>query len=170
MAEFLFRVVGPLKVHRSRKSGGRIITDEDVRQFWQSYGKYANHRGCYIFGRHAGQGYTPGYVGKATKRLKQEIFTPDKLNKYHQFLIQRKKGAPILFFVLAPVRKGKANARQIAKVEKYLINLGVTANPDLINLHFTKPERWGIRGLIRGGKGKVARGIGDFRQMLGVTL
>jgi hypothetical protein len=56
------------------------------------------------------------------------------------------------------------------KVEKYLVNLGVTANPKLINQHYTKPERWGIRGLIRGGKGKVARGIGDFRQMMGVTL
>jgi hypothetical protein len=115
-------------------------------------------------------GYTPGYVGKATKGLKREIFTPDKLNKYQQFLIQRKKGVPIFFFVLAPARKGKANPRQIAKVEKYLINLGVTANPKLINQHYTKGERWGIRGLIRGGQGKVARGIGDFRQMLGVTF
>jgi|SRR5271165_1599385 len=168
MTKFLFRVVGPLKVHRSHKSGGRIITDEDARQFWEAYGKYATHRGCYVFARHAGQGYTPGYVGKATKGFRQEIFAPDKLNKYHQFLMQRKKGAPIFFLVLAPVRKGKANGRQIAKVEKYLINLGVTANPNLINQHYTKLERWGIRGLIRGGKGKVAKGIGDFRQMLGV--
>jgi len=163
-------VVGPLKVHRSHESGGRIITDEDAKRFWQSHKKYANRRGCYIFARHAGRGYTPGYVGKATKELKQEIFAPDKLNKYHRFLIQRKKGAPIFFFVLAPDRKGKVNLRQIAKVEKYLINLGFTANPKLINQHYTKPERWGIRGLIRGGQGKVAKGIGDFRQMLGVTL
>jgi hypothetical protein len=166
----VFRVVGPFEVHRSHESGGRIIADEDVRKFWQSYGKYADHRGCYVFGRRAGKGITPGYVGKATKALKQEIFTPDKLNKYQKFLIQRKKGVPIFFFVLAPVRKGKANLRQIAKVEKYLINLGFTANPKLVNQHYTKPERWGIRGLIRGGQGKVARGIGDFRQMLGITL
>ncbi len=166
----IFRVVGPFKVRRSHESGGRIIADENVREFWQSYGKYADYRGCYVFGRRAGKGFTPGYVGKATKGLKQEIFTPDKLNKYQKFLIQRKKGAPIFFFVLAPVRKGKANLKQIMKVEKYLVNLGVTANPKLVNQHYTKPERWGIRGLIRGGQGKVARGIGDFRQMMGVTF
>jgi hypothetical protein len=165
----IFRVVGPFRVHRSRESGGRIITDEDARQFWQSHGKYADYRGCYVFARHAGKGYTPGYVGKATKGLKQEIFASDKLNKYHRFLIQRKKGAPIFFFVLAPDRRGKTNLRQITKVEKYLINLGVMANPAIINQHYTKTERWGIRGLIRGGQGKVARGVGDFRRMLGVT-
>ena len=165
----IFRVVGPLDIHRSQESGGRIIADEDVRKFWQSNAKYADRRGCYVFGRRAGKGYTPGYVGKAAKGLRQEIFTPDKLNKYNKFLIQRKKGASIFFFVLAPLRKGQANRRQIAKAEKYLITLAVAANPKLINQHYTKSERWGIRGLINGGKGKVARGVGDFRQMLGVA-
>lgn len=92
-----------LKVRRSHERGGRIITDENAKEFWQSHGKYANYRGCYIFGRSAGKGLTPGYVGKATKGLKQQIFTPDKMNKYQKFLIKRKKGTPIFFFVLAPV-------------------------------------------------------------------
>jgi hypothetical protein len=47
---------------------------------------------------------------------------------------------------------------------------GVRANPNLINQYYTKPEPWGIRGLIGGGQGKVATGIGDFLQMMGVTL
>jgi hypothetical protein len=71
---------------------------------------------------------------------------------------------------LAPVRKGKADLKGIAKVEKYLINLGITANPNLVNQHYTKMERWGIRGLIRGGKGKVGKGTGYFRDMLGVFV
>ncbi len=166
----IFHVVGPLKVRRSRESGGRMIAEQDIRRFWRDHEKYSDLRGCYIFARHAGGGYTPGYVGKATKRLKQEIFTPDKLNKYHRFLIQRKKGTPVFFFVLAPVRKGKADLKGIAKVEKYLINLGITANPNLVNQHYTKMERWGIRGLIRGGKGKVGKGTGYFRDMLGVFV
>jgi hypothetical protein len=152
----------PFKVHRSHESGGRIITDEDTKQFWRSNGKCADYRGLYVFGRRAGKGITPGYVGKATKGLEREIFAPDKLNKYHRFLIQRKKGAPVFFFVLAPDRRGKVNLRQIAKVERYLVNLGFTANRNLINKHYTKIERWGIRGLIRGGQGKVARGTGEF--------
>ena len=166
----IFQVVGPFRVHRSRESGGRMITDEDVRQFWQLHTKYSGHRGCYVFARHAGKGYTPGYVGKATKSLKQEIFTPDKLNKYHRFLIQRKKGAGVFFFILAPNRKGKTNLRQIAKVEKFLINLGFSANRHLINKHYTKIEPWGIRGMVRGGQGKVAKGAGDFRRMMGFAL
>jgi hypothetical protein len=164
----LFRVVGPFEVDRSLESGGRIISDEDVRQFWQQHAKYADCCGCYIFARHAGRGYTPGYVGKATKGLKREIFTSDKLNKYHRFLVKRKKGAPVFFFVLAPDRRGKTNIKQITKVEKYLI--GLAANRDLVNKQNTKIERWGIRGVIRGGKGKVAEAAGEFRRMLGFAL
>jgi hypothetical protein len=33
---------------------------EDVREFWRSFGKYAHYRGCYVFGRRAGKGFTPG--------------------------------------------------------------------------------------------------------------
>jgi hypothetical protein len=164
----VFRVVGPLRVHRSRESGGRIITEENIRQFWQLHEKCANQRGCYIFARHAGGGYTPGYVGKATKGLKKEIFTADKLTKYQRFLVKRKKGVPVFFFVLAPIRKGQVNRKQIEKVEKHLISLA--ANPDLINKHYTKIDRWGIRGVIRGGKGKVTEDVGEFRRMLGFAL
>jgi len=57
-----------------------------------------------------------------------------------------------------------------AALLKYLVNLGVTANPKLINQHYTKLERRGIRGLLRGGQGKVAKGIGDFHQMMGITF
>jgi hypothetical protein len=52
-------------------------------------------------------------------------------------------------------------------VETYLVNLGFTANRNLINKHNTKIERWGILGLIRRGQGKVARGTGEFRRMMG---
>ena len=50
---------------------------------------------------------------------------------------------------------------------QYLVNLGFTANCNLINKHYTKIERWGILGLIRGGQGKVARDAGEFRRMMG---
>lgn len=162
----MFRVVGPLKVHRSRERGGRIIADDDIYKFWQSYGKYANRRGCYIFGRRAGKGYTPGYVGKATNKLKQEIFTADKRNKYQQFLIQRKKGVPVFFFVLAPIKKGKANLSQITKVENHLIQLGKGANARLLNKQGARPPNWGIAGVVRGGKGRNEKGIPDFRRMM----
>ena len=66
--------------------------------------------------------------------------------------------------------KWKADLKRIAKVENYLINLGITSNPNLVNQHYTKTERRGLRGLIRGGKGKVGKGTGYFREMLRISV
>jgi hypothetical protein len=166
MANFV--VMGPYRIPTYSGKGGRTITDENIEEFWQSNSRYEGRRGCYVFGIRAGGGYTPGYVGKATKGLKNEVFTPHKLTRYQQFLVDYGKGTPVLFFVLAPVQKGKANNAQIGAVEKYLINLEITANPGLLNEKGTRMPDWGIKGVIRGGKGKTAAGTKDFRRMMGV--
>jgi len=54
----------------------------------------------------------------------------------------------------------------IGKIEKYLINLGFTASPKLLNQHYAKPEGWGIHGVFRVGQGKVVKGTMDFRRMM----
>src|ERR1700674_4784540 len=41
-----------------------------------------------------GKGLTPGYVGKATKSFRQEAFAHHKLTRYHQFLVEYKRGTP----------------------------------------------------------------------------
>jgi len=74
-----------------------------------------------------------------------------------------------MFFVLAPVQSGKPNNAQIGQVEKYLIDLAITANPDLLNEKGASPDKWGIKGVIRGGKGKTSSGTKDFRLMLGIN-
>lgn len=163
-----FTVVGPLKIHVYKGKGGRTITDANVDRFWESHKKYGKRRGCYVFGIRAGQGLTPGYVGKATKKLKQEVFAHHKLTRYQQFLADYAKGTPVVFFVLAPLQKGKPNDSQIGQVEKYLIDLAMTANPSLLNEKGTNPEKWGIKGIVRGGKGKTSRGTKDLRRMLGI--
>lgn len=165
----VFRVVGPLEVRFHRGKGGRTIRDEDIRSFWDSNKTYKNRRGCYVFGIRAGKGYTPGYVGEATKSLKQEVFAPHKLTRYQQFLAEYARGTPVLLFVLFPAQKGKPNNSQIHAVQKYLIDLGITANPGLLNQKDTKPPDWGIKGIVRGGKGKTSKGTGDFRRMLGIN-
>jgi hypothetical protein len=166
MADYVVR--GPLEVPYYQGNGGRTITDSNIEKFWQINQKYQKRRGCYVFGIRAGKGFAPGYVGKATKSLKQEVFSPHKLSRYQQFLADYAKATPILFFVLAPVQKGKPNSSQIGEIEKYLISLAVTANPDLLNQKETKPLDWGIKGVVRGGKGKTSGGTRDFRQMLGI--
>ena len=50
------------------------ITDNNVGEFWESNKKYEPRRGCYVFAIRAGRGYTPGYIGKATKGFKNEVF------------------------------------------------------------------------------------------------
>lgn len=164
----IFDVVGPLKVPFYSGKGGRAITDEDVRRFWALHKVYKERRGCYVFGRRAGKGFTPGYVGKATKSLGQEVFAHHKLSRYQQFLVDYGKGTPVLFFIMPPVKQGKPNSSLMGKIERYLINLGFTANSKLLNQQYTKPEGWGIRGVIRGGQGKVAKGTIGFRQMMGI--
>src|ERR1017187_2374138 len=162
-------VVGPLRVPSYKGKGGRTIRDEDIDSFWAIYKHYKHRRGCYVFGRRAGRGFTPGYVGLATKSLGQEVFAHHKLSRYQQFLVEYAKWTPILFFILLPEKRGKPNAIQLHKVERFLINLGLTSNPQLLNQHYTKPEKWGIRGVVRGGKGKTAQGTVSFRQMMGIA-
>lgn len=161
-------MVGPLKVHFSKNVGGRTIRDVDINSFWDSHAKYKKLRGCYVFSMRTGGGLTPGYVGKTKKNFKQEVFGAHQQMRYYEFMARYKKGRPIFFFVLALQAKGKPNDSKIRAVEKYLIDLGLTANPELLNKRDTKPPGWGIQGVIRGGMGKVSAGTSPFRQMLGI--
>ena len=163
-----FKVVGPLKVHFSKNVGGRTIRDADIASFWGSHAKFQKYRGCYVFAMQTGGGWNPGYVGKTKKSFKQEVFGSHQLTRYYEFMASYKKGRPVLFFVLARQAKGKPNNSKIRAVEKYLIDLGLTVNPELLNKRDTKPPGWGIQGVIRGGKGKVSVGTSSFRQMLGI--
>jgi hypothetical protein len=113
-----------------------------------------------------GKGFTPAYVGKVTKSFKQEVFAPHKLSRYRQFLADYLKGTPILFFVVAPTKRGAPNSAHIGQLETFLIQAGVVANPHLLNIKGTKEEQWDIAGVIRGGKGKTSSGAKQFRRIM----
>jgi len=163
-----FKVFGPVKVHHTKGPGGRAITGESIERFWREHRKFEGRFGCYVFAMSAGRGLTPWYVGKTTKTFKKEVFTPHKLNYYTLAMMNYARGKPAFFFVAAPKAKGKRNNSMIREVEKYLINLGITANPDLLNKQDASLPDWGINGVVRGGKGKVAAGVKSFRKMLGI--
>jgi hypothetical protein len=137
-----------------------------VRSFWEANPDLRNRRGCYVFGVRAGKGMTPGYVGSARKTFKQEVFAPHKLTRYQQFLADYARGTPILFFVLAPKKKGVPNAAHIRALEDFLIQTGVVANSGLLNIKGTKAEDWGISGVLRGGKGKPSKDAREFRRIM----
>jgi hypothetical protein len=74
--------IGPREVPFHRGRAGRTITDENVREFWKHNSDAANGRGCYVFRIRASRDFTPGYVGQATRRFKQEVFAPHELARY----------------------------------------------------------------------------------------
>lgn len=67
----VFQVYGPLKVPCYQGAGGCTITPENIVAFWEENDDFAKDRGCYVFGMKAGKGYTPAYIGKATRNFKQ---------------------------------------------------------------------------------------------------
>jgi hypothetical protein len=162
----VFVVEGPREVPFYQGKAGRTITDDNVREFWKINAEFGSRKGCYVFGIRAGGGFRPAYVGKATKSFRQEVFTHHKLTRYQQFLADFLKGTPVLFFVVAPKRKGAANASHISELEDFLIQAGLVANPDLLNIKGTKTEEWGIAGVLRGGQGKPSKGAGEFRKLM----
>lgn len=165
----LFTVIGPCEVPVYQGKAGRTITDENVREFWAANPELESRRGCYVFGVRAGKGLTPAYVGKATKSLRQEVFAHHKLTRYQQFLVDYRKGTPVLFFLLAPQRKGAPNSAHIGELEDFLIQTGLAANPDLLNIKGTKAEEWGISGVLRGGKGKPSNSAQLFRRLMNLS-
>lgn len=72
----------------------------------------------------------------------------------------------MLFFVTLPKKKGAPNASHIRELEDFLIQAGLAANPDLLNIKGTKTEEWGIAGVLRGGKGKRSNEAKQFRQIM----
>ena len=158
----IFVVHRPREVPVYQGKAGRTITDDNVRDFWKANSDIADRRGCYVFAIRAGKGLTPAYVGKATRSFRQETFSPHKLTRYQQFLADYRKGTPILFFLVAPSKKGALNARHVKQLEDFLIQTGLAANPDLMNIKGTKAEEWGISGILRSGKGKPSAGAREF--------
>jgi hypothetical protein len=163
----IFSVDGPHAIPYYQGKAGRTLTDDNVDEFWEINSDIAKLRGCYVFGIRAGKGLTPGYVGRATKSFKQEVFSPHKLSRYQQFLADYGKGTPVMFFLVPPTKKGALNKKNVTELERFLIQTGVDANEDLMNIKGTKKlEEWGIAGVFAGGKGKASVAAKAFKQMM----
>lgn len=82
------------------------------KDFWNrsdELERLGDERGCYVFAIRAGRGFTPIYVGKATKSFKQECLNSANKHKFADGLADYKKGTPVLYFV----RHRHKNARPI---------------------------------------------------------
>ncbi|MCZ6653866.1 MAG: hypothetical protein O7D91_12670 [Planctomycetota bacterium] len=161
-----FQVQGPFEVPVYRGSAGRIIGASEGRRFFQAHKAHEKRVGCYIFGMRAGRGMTPAYVGKATKGFGQECFTPHKLEKYNQCLVDYERGTPILFFLELPNRRGATNVKHVKELESFLVQIGVASNVDLLNVQGTRVAEWSITGVLRGGSGVPSRAAKEFKKLM----
>jgi len=163
-----FKIYGPIVVPAETHRLAKMIP-AGCREIWHNQAKIAKSRGCYVFGIRASKGYRPLYVGKTRKSFESECFTNDKVLKYNQALLDTEKGKPVMFFVIAPQKKGKPNDAIIKDVESFLIEIGATRNPELLNVKGANQKRWGIKGIVRGGKGKVSKPAKEFKRMMGLN-
>jgi hypothetical protein len=163
----MFDVFGPFKIPVSNEKSGRLIPREGG-EFWESCPEFATKLGCYLFAVRAGRGYKPIYVGKTSRNFQKECFALHKLDHYHRALVKRGRGTAVMFFVIPELRRGRANAKVIKDLESFLIQNASVKNPSLSNVQERKEAKWGIRGVIRGGKGKSSRAAREFKRGIGI--
>lgn len=167
MTDFMIR--GPFDITTRKGKRGRFIGADEARIFFENCEEcLESERGCYVFATRAGRGYTPWYVGKATKSFKQECFTAHKLHKYHECLVDMARCTPVLFFVVALNARGKTGDRHIRQVEDFIIKQALVANPELLNIKGTRMEGWSISGVVRS-RGRSSFAAGLFKRMFKIT-
>ena len=157
----MFVVKGQFDVPVHRNSSSKLVA-EDVSSFWENAKGVKGKIGCYVFAIRAGRGITPLYVGQTKKSFEKECFTDHKIKHYNYALAEYAKGTPIMFFVEYQKKKGKVNAADISDLEDFLIQVGRKINPNLRNIKGAAEPTWGIKGVIRGGKGKKNESESEF--------
>lgn len=160
---------GPYDIDYESNGVAKRVRPSDGRDFW-SYTDVDHLRkkqGCFVFAIRAGKGFTPWYVGQASKGFEQETFTDHKRDRYNDALFRGRKGTPVLFFVTQPGNKRKVAQKELTHMEKELIQFALAKNPDLCNVQHTKNlPQWSIRGVIRPGQGKPTTAAKQFKMMM----
>lgn len=167
VANIIFQVQGPFNIPMHKGASSKLIA-EDLSTFWEEIKEYKASIGCYVFAVRAGKGFTPLYVGKTVKSFEQECFTDHKINHYNYGLAEYSKCTPVMFLVTYPNRKRKVSAAEISDLEDFLIQVGRRVNPNLRNIRGAKEPTWGIKGVIRAGKGKANGAETNFKKVFGL--
>ena len=155
-------VHGPIEIPfgKQRKGSVKHIYTANVKDFWKLRVAKAisAKKGCYIFALRASRGFTPWYVGKATKSFKREALGAYQLNHYNDVLFDGRKGNPVMFVVAPP-----ANT-----IETFLIQAAYAENPKIRNRQQTKIPEWTIKGVVRPKSGKPTKLEQSFKKMMGI--
>ncbi len=157
-----FDVAGPFDLTRHGKK--KMITEQSMADLKPHLERWEDGLsracGCYVFAIHAGQGYTPYYVGQACRQsIFREALNPSNREKYNK-ACSDSHGTPILFFL--PMRSPNGRYRSkgggglaIDFLERWLIAAAINKNPNLINNKATKVLRKiSVAGILNPKKGK----------------
>jgi hypothetical protein len=123
--------------------------------------------GCYVFALRSGKGFTPWYVGQATKGFGQECMEDHKLHTYANVFARGIKGTPVMFFVCQPGTAKNVKLKTCDEVEKALIQYAKSKNPELMNKKNAKLPEWEIEGVIRPTRKPTNEEVG-FAKMMGI--
>lgn len=162
----VFEVYGPNEIPFTSTNNVKRINKDNTNEFLGGLVREGidKKQGCYIFCLRTGRGYSPWYVGKATKGIHQECMQDGKIRRYNEVLHDGKKGTPVMFFVLPGQRKNKAPTNTIGEMEKFLITAAYERNKDLINKQHAKDGTWTIKGVY--GRGRSTQDESSFKTML----
>ncbi len=165
--EFLVR--GPFAIGKEKLSSGKFRLD--FNDFWTSDTKLkdiCDERGVYVFAAKTGRGYTPLYVGKATRIFFKEVFNATNKHKYSDAMLDYKRCKPVMFFVVPPKKRGPVNGKIIDQVETFLIQSAYKKNSDIQNIKKTRMPVWSIRGAVRNAKRGAPKDSIEFRKAIGL--
>jgi hypothetical protein len=161
-----FDVAGPFDL--TRHGSKRLITDQSLKDLKSQIEDFreglSEAVGCYVFALRAGKGYTPWYVGQACKAsILKEAMNSSNREKYNK-VASENKGTPTIFFIQMQTPGGKLRKRKKADgglmaldfLERWLISVCITKNPDLVNNKETRFLR-GIHvvGILNAKKGEA---------------
>jgi len=110
-----FKPLGPFDINFENLPGGKRITKDHVRNFWNSKKdlvKIGKGRGVYIFGMKVTAGVLPCYVGKTKKSFENECFTARNMVTYNGEILRYERNyKPFMFFLAYQPQKKTENKR-----------------------------------------------------------
>jgi hypothetical protein len=161
-----FDIYGPYDVPRTKYGKTKLITKDSISLLHSEIDneEVSNGCGCYIFALRASKGYTPWYVGQASKmRLIEESMNLHNREKYNKITAAH-KGTPVMFYIpkltsggkfAKPTKKANGELKAVNFLEEWLIATALQKNPKLVNrqnTHFLKHLH--VRGLFNSKHGE----------------
>jgi hypothetical protein len=160
-----FEIAGPFDI--SRYGNKQMITKQSLKELkcdleeWDEGLSAAC--GCYVFAIRAGRGYTPYYVGQASKRaIADEALNPSNREKYN-IVLGHGRGGPVLFALPMLTPQGRYRKRrqvdgklpEMNFLERWLITTAIQKNPEIVNNKETKfLRRIHVSGLLNSKRGE----------------